>query len=216
MATAPVTNIRLLLIDDHPVLRAGLANLLDKQPGFQVVGQAGTGEEAIRIVSTCKPDICLLDLSLPGMHGFETLRLLCQQAPRTKVIVFTSSDSPHDASRALEEGAAAFISKSIDHGDIVAAIRAVHDGHSGISKGVVATSPAPTQGILTDREMQVLALLRQGLSNATIGRQLSITERTVKGHVTAILEKLNAFDRAGAVARGFELGLLKVHAPTGP
>lgn len=207
------TKIRLLLIDDHPVLRAGLANLLDQQPDFEIVGQAGTGEEAVRIVSACKPDVCLLDLRLPGMTGFDTLRQLCQLAPKARVLVFTSSDSADDADRALAEGAAGFISKAIDHGEIVSAIRDVHHGHAGISKGVAMRPPVTSSGILTDRELEVLTLLRKGLSNPEIGRQLSITERTVKGHVTAILKKMDAADRAGAVARGFELGLLKLHTP---
>jgi DNA-binding NarL/FixJ family response regulator len=209
-----VTPIRLLMIDDHPVLRAGLANLLDQQPDFEIVGQAGTGEEALRVVAGCKPDVCLLDLRLPGMSGFETLRQLSRVAPKARVLVFTSSDSADDADRALAEGAAGFISKTIDHSEIVSAIRDVHHGRAGISKGVAAHQPAVSSGILTDREFEVLMLLRKGLSNPEIGRQLCITERTVKGHVTAILKKMDATDRAGAVARGFELGLLKLQSPT--
>lgn len=208
----PVTPIRLLMIDDHPVLRAGLANLLDQQPDFEIVGQAGTGEEALRIVTACKPDVCLLDLRLPGMNGFETLRQLSRLAPKARVLVFTSSDLADDADRALAEGAAGFISKTIDHGEIVSAIRDVHHGQAGISKGVAAHQPAVSSGILTDRELEVLMLLRKGLSNPEIGRLLCITERTVKGHVTAILKKMDATDRAGAVARGFELGLLKLQS----
>lgn len=207
------TRIRLLLIDDHPVLRAGLANLLDQQSDFEIVGQAGTGEEAVRIVAGCKPDVCLLDLRLPGMTGFDTLRELSRLAPKARVLVFTSSDSADDADRALAEGAAGFISKTIDHGEIVSVIRDVHHGQAGISKGVAAREPVTSSGVLTDRELEVLMLLRKGLSNPEIGRQLCITERTVKGHVTAILKKMDATDRAGAVARGFELGLLKLHAP---
>lgn len=208
----PVMPIRLLMIDDHPVLRAGLANLLDQQGDFEIVGQAGTGEEAIRIVADCKPDVCLLDLRLPGMSGFETLRQLSRVAPKARVLVFTSSDLADDAERALAEGAAGFISKTIDHGEILAVIRDVHHGQSGISKGVAARQPAVSSGILTDRELEVLTLLRKGLSNPQIGQQLCITERTVKGHVTALLKKMDATDRAGAVARGFELGLLKLQS----
>jgi len=207
-----VTPIRLLMIDDHPVLRAGLANLLEQQPDFKIVGQAGTGEEALRIVTACKPDVCLLDLRLPGMNGFETLRQLSRLAAKARVLVFTSSDSADDAERALAEGAAGFISKTIDHGEIVSAIRDVHHGQAGISKGVAMRVPVASSGILTDRELEVLMLLRKGLSNPEIGRLLCITERTVKGHVTAILRKMDATDRAGAVARGFELGLLKLQS----
>lgn len=201
--------IRLLLIDDHPLLRAGLANLLEMEPDFQVVGQASTGEEGLEVVRRCRPDVCLLDLNLPGMDGFETLRRLRHDVPAARVIVLTSSDSADDAARALREGACGYVSKNVERSAMVAAVRAVHGGETGIQQGVAVRAPVTTTCGLTPRELEVLTLMRKGLTNAEIGDQMHITERTVKGHVSGILEKLGAHDRAGAVARGFDLGLLK-------
>ena len=211
----PAGKIRLLLIDDHPLLRAGLANLLEMEPDFLVVGQASTGEEGLEVLRRCRPDICLLDLSLPGIDGFETLRRLKHDKPTARVIVLTSSDSADDAARALREGACGYISKNVERSVMVSAVRAVHRGQTGIQQGVSLRRPAaPTCG-LTPRELEVLSLVRKGLTNAEIGEQMHITERTVKGHVTGILEKLGAHDRAGAVARGFDLGLLRASGPGG-
>lgn len=209
------SRIRLLLIDDHPVLREGLANLLERQPDFQIVGQAGTGEEALRLLKGCQPDICLLDLSLPGIDGFETLRRMRSQHPATRVLVLTSSDSSSDADQAVQDGACGFISKNIDHREIVTAVRDAHRGMTGIRKGVESSRGSNMRALLTQRETDVLSLMRRGLTNAEIGRQLAIAERTVKGHVTEILLKLDAKDRAGAVARGFDLGLLKASPRSG-
>ena len=203
--------IRLLLVDDHPVLRAGLANLLARHPDFTVVGEAGSGGQAIELARTCSPDVCLLDLSLPDIDGFDTLKALRTRSPAVRVVVLTSSDSPEDAARADREGAAAFVCKNIDHGLIVDTIRAVHRGESGIQRGVARSQPSPAlAAALTPRELDVLSLVRQGLGNSEIARRLAISERTVKGHMTSIFEKLHVADRAGAVAKGFDLGLLRV------
>jgi DNA-binding NarL/FixJ family response regulator len=204
-------SIRLLLVDDHPVLRAGLANLLARHPDFTVVGEAGSGGQAIELARACSPDVCLLDLSLPDIDGFDTLKALRTRFPAVRVVVLTSSDSPEDAARADREGAAAFVCKNIDHGLIVDTIRAVHRGESGIQRGVARSQPSPAlAAALTPRELDVLSLVRQGLGNSEIARRLAISERTVKGHMTSILEKLHVADRAGAVAKGFDLGLLRV------
>jgi DNA-binding NarL/FixJ family response regulator len=208
--------IRLLLIDDHPLLRAGLANLLEMEPDLLVVGQARTGEEGLEVVRRCRPDVCLLDLSLPGIDGFETLRRLRHDLPTVRVIVLTSSDSAVDAARALREGACGYLSKNVERSVMVSTVRAVHRGEKGIQQGVTTRRAGATSCGLTPRELEVLSLVRKGLTNAEIGEQMHITERTVKGHVTGILEKLGAHDRAGAVARGFDLGLLKASGAAGP
>jgi DNA-binding NarL/FixJ family response regulator len=203
--------IRLLLVDDHPVLRAGLANLLARHPDFTVVGEAGSGGQAIELARTCRADVCLLDLNLPDIDGFDTLKALRTRFPAVRVVVLTSSDSPEDAARADREGAVAFVCKNIDHGLIVDTIRAVYRGESGIQRGVARSQRSPAlAAALTPRELDVLSLVRQGLGNSEIARRLAISERTVKGHMTSILEKLHVADRAGAVAKGFDLGLLRV------
>lgn len=212
--------IRILLVDDHPVLRAGLANLLEFESDFEVVGQASNGEAALRMCRETRPDICLVDLSMPGIGGIETLRQLRSSGGAGQAIVLTSSESAQDARLALEAGAAGYLTKTVDHEEIVAAIRAAHRGVTGICRGVSRPAPAAEERDatprLTPRELEVLHLLRKGGSNAAIGRTLGISERTAKFHVIAILEKLDAPDRTAAVARAFDLGILRVSSPDSP
>ncbi len=203
------STIRIFLVDDHPILRTGLLNLLERQSDLVVVGQASSGEEALQLVADSHPDVCLLDLSLPGIDGFETLQRMLRLKRTLQVIMLTSSDSAEVADRAMRNGASGFLSKNVEHRLLIKAIREVHAGHTGIMQGVAVETKPAGNTLLTPREMEVLRLMRRGLSNAQIGQAMAISERTVKGHVTFILEKLGAADRAGAVARGFDLGLLK-------
>jgi DNA-binding NarL/FixJ family response regulator len=203
------STIRILLVDDHPILRTGLLNLLERQSDLVVVGQASSGEEALQLVADSRPDVCLLDLSLPGIDGFQTLQRMLRLKRTLQVIMLTSSDSAEVANLAMRYGASGFLSKNVEHRLLIKAIREVHAGQTGIMQGVAVETKPAGGTLLTPREMEVLRLMRRGLSNAEIGRLMSISERTVKGHVTFILEKLDAPDRTGAVARGFDLGLLK-------
>ena len=173
------------------------------------LGQASSGEEALQLVADRRPDVCLLALSLPGIDGFETLQRMLRLKRTLQVIMLTSSDSAEVADRAMRNGASGFLSKNVEHRLLIKAIREVHAGHTGIMQGVAVETKPAGNTLLTPREMEVLRLMRRGLSNAQIGQAMAISERTVKGHVTFILEKLGAADRAGAVARGFDLGLLK-------
>lgn len=200
--------IRILIVDDHPVFRAGLANLIESEPDFQVVGKAANGPAAVRIWEQERPHILLLDLSMPGMDGFETLRRIQAITPDARAIVLTSSESAEDAQRALQAGARGYLTKHIDQDEIVAAIRDVHVGGTRVQEGLTPAARVGPAGLST-REIEVLVFLRKGFSNAEIGRTLGITERTVKAHVTAILKKMHASDRAEAVAKGFDLGILK-------
>jgi DNA-binding NarL/FixJ family response regulator len=203
------STIRILLVDDHPILRTGLLNLLERQSDLVVVGQASSGEEALQLVADSRPDVCLLDLSLPGIDGFQTLQRMLRLKRTLQVIMLTSSDSAEVANLAMRYGASGFLSKNVEHRLLIKAIREVHAGQTGIMQGVAVETKPAGGTLLTPREMEVLRLMRRGLSNAEIGRLMSISERTVKGHVTFILEKLGAADRTGAVARAFDLGLLK-------
>jgi DNA-binding NarL/FixJ family response regulator len=203
------STIRIFLVDDHPILRTGLLNLLERQSDLVVVGQASSGEEALQLVADSRPDVCLLDLSLPGIDGFQTLQRMLRLKRTLQVIMLTSSDSAEVANLAMRYGASGFLSKNVEHRLLIKAIREVHAGQTGIMQGVAVETKPAGGTLLTPREMEVLRLMRRGLSNAEIGRLMSISERTVKGHVTFILEKLGAADRTGAVARAFDLGLLK-------
>lgn len=201
--------IRLLVVDDHPVLRAGLANLLGQEPDIVVVGEADCGEMAITMWRTCRPHVGLIDLRMEGVDGVETIRRIRGHTPQARLVMLTSSDASTDAELALSAGAAAYVSKTVETEQIAATIRAVHAGSEGIRRGVRELAETATPGILSPREMQVLGYLRTGSTNAEIARALGIAERTVKWHVKAVLTKLHASDRAGAVARGFDLGLLR-------
>lgn len=209
--------IRVLLIDDHAVLRAGLANLLALERDLVVVGEADNGEAGVQLVQRCQPHVAIIDVSMTGMDGVETSRRIRRLAPEVRILMLTSSESAADAARSIEAGASAYLTKRVAHDEIVAVIRKVHAGHKAIQIGVRPAESPPRPELLSLRELEVLRLMRQGTSNIEIGRRLGIAERTVKSHVTAIFIKLNASDRAGAVARGFDLGLLKIDPEaTGP
>lgn len=208
--------IRILLIDDHAVLRSGLANLLAFERDLEVVGEADGGPEGIAAWRRLRPDVAIVDVSMAGMDGIETTRRIRAMAPGARIAMLTSSDSPIDASRSLEAGAAAYLTKHVGHEEIARVIRQVHGGATGIRKGVRQPPAGTGTAGLTARELEVLNFLRQGATNLEIARHLGRSERTAKAHVTAILVKLGASDRAGAVARGFDLGLLEPARDAGP
>lgn len=205
--------IRILLIDDHAVLRAGLGNLLRLQPDIVVAGEAGDGESGIKLWQSCRPDVALIDVAMAGLDGVETVRRIRKSSPAAKLVMLTSSDSSIDAARSLAAGAAAYVTKHSSPSEIIDVIRRVHAGQVGVHRGVRPAATPGRSGPLSERESAVLHLMRQGCINREIGRRLGIAERTVKCHVTAILAKLAAPDRAGAVARGFDLGLLVAESP---
>jgi DNA-binding NarL/FixJ family response regulator len=204
----PASTIRLLLVDDHPLFRAGLVSLLRLETDIVVVGQAGSGAVALRMWQHCRPDVCLLDLSMPQIDGFETLRSIRRAQPDARVVILTSSESADDAAIALAAGACGYVTKTVEHEAVLEAVRAVHSGKRGIRLGVSAATVAGG-GLLSPRELEVLNLLRMGSSTDDIAATLGITNRTVKFHVAAILEKLGADDRMGAIVKAFDLGLLR-------
>ena len=203
--------IRILIVDDHPVFRAGLANMLASESGFTIVGKAANGADALELFGMTRPHVVLLDLSMPGLDGVETMRRMQAIDDTARIVVLTSSDAPDDVGRATRGGAHGYLTKLAEHDEIVAAIRDVHAGKRRLQRGLALPDTGPAAGPhgLSPREIEVLTFLRNGYSNAEIGRTLGITERTVKAHVAALLEKLAAADRAEAVARGFDLGILK-------
>lgn len=205
--------IRIVLIDDHAVVRAGLANLIALECDMQVLAQADNGADGVALWQQHRPDVGIVDVAMAGMDGIETVRRIRAADPQARLLMLTSSESSTDAMLAQQAGAVAYLTKHIAHGEIVQAIREVHAGHTGLRMGVRAEAGSARAGLLSQQEFLVLQHMRRGESNAHIGRQLGIAERTVKSHVTKILKKLGAPDRAGAVARGFDLGLLEVAAP---
>jgi|688.fasta_scaffold40134_8 DNA-binding NarL/FixJ family response regulator len=203
--------IRLMLVDDHPVMRIGLANLLGLDPGFEVVAQADDGPSALELWRLHHPDICLMDVSMDGMDGVETLRRLRKAYPDARVLMLTSSKAPEDVRHAMDAGACGYVMKNIRRGELADAIRAAHRGELPAPRPASdGPQPASARRGLSHRELEVLGLIRQGFTNVEIGRLIGISERTTRWHVAAIMEKLGAADRAQAVARGFETGLLGV------
>lgn len=212
----PTSRIRLLLVDDHPVMRAGLANLLSTEPDFQVIAQADDGETAIRLWQEHTPDVCLLDMTMHGLDGVETLKRLRAIAPQARVLMLTSSDSAEDVARALAAGANGYLTKSVRHSELFTAIRQVHAGGRPVSEYAINDARPVRQvaGVsLTPREIEVVAFMREGFTNNEIGRLLGISTHTAKAHVAGVIEKLGAGDRTQAVARAFDLGLLSARRP---
>ena len=208
-ATPRHQTLSLLLVDDHAVVRSGLANMLSTQPGFRVLAEVGDGEAAVEAVRTLSPDVVLLDLVMPGMGGIDCLRRLKEVNRDLKVLMLTSSDIGSDVRAAISAGADGYVTKTVSSVELIDAIRAVARGSRWLSeevKRLLDESEPATE--LTPREREVLQLLRKGMSNPDIGSLLGITPRTAKAHVAALLVKLQAQDRAEAVARGFERGLL--------
>jgi len=196
--------IRVLIADDHPVVRQGLAVLLEVQDDITLVGQASDGPEAVRLTLDQQPDVLLLDLKLPVLDGIGVLSKLRGHDVRTRVLILTSAAGPGSPAQALQAGAAGFLYKDVDPDALVRAIRSVHDGHTVLAPqaaGLVASRPGTDvrgMGALTSRELQVLALLADGRSNREIARMLGVAEKTVKTHVSAVLAKLGVADRTQA------------------
>ena len=202
--------IRLMLVDDHPVMRAGLANLLSGEPGFSVVAQASDARSALAGWREHRPDVLLLDISLPGLDGIEVLRQIKAEAPQAHVLMLTSSEAKEDVRQSMAAGAAGYVTKSVDPDVLFAAIRDVFERQGVVAQGESRTERDDVDETLSQREQEVLNLVRQGFSNGEIGRLLGISRRTARAHVSAILRKLGASARTEAVTRGFERGILKI------
>jgi DNA-binding NarL/FixJ family response regulator len=208
--------LRVLLVDDHPVVRDGLRWLFDSAGGVDVVGEAGDGETATRLAAELKPDVVLMDLAMPGMDGVETTRRVRAAAPDTAVLVLSMSDSDASLVAAVTAGASGYVLKGAAQEDLLRATRAVAAGEATFGAGVarrllaLVTAAHPAGGVfpdLTARERQVLELMARGQGNAEIAHRLVVSEKTVRNNVSTILTKLHAADRAQAVARARDAGL---------
>jgi DNA-binding NarL/FixJ family response regulator len=209
--------IRILIVDDHPVVRDGLVAILGTQPDFEVVGEAGDGREAIAQVNSLQPDVTLLDLEMPGMDGVETLRQIRLQAAQARVIVFTAFDTDERIVTAVQAGAQGYLLKGAPRQELFNAVRVVYSGGSLLQPIVasklmqrVTQEAAPPVELLTARELEVLHEMAAGLQNKEIAAKLVISERTVKFHVSAILSKLEAGNRTEAVRIAAQRGLVNI------
>ncbi|MFI6900939.1 response regulator [Nonomuraea sp. NPDC050394] len=204
--------IKLLIVDDHPVVREGLRGMLDGDPGLDVVGAASSGDEAVARARELAPDVVLMDLRMPGGDGVSATGRILADCPGIRVIVLTTYESDQDIVRAVEAGAAGYLLKDTSADDLVAAVYAAARGETVLSPSVatklVTRMRGPAQQALTPREAEVLALVARGLTNADVGRRLFISETTVKTHLLRIFGKLGVSDRTAAVTTAMERGLL--------
>src|SRR5882757_3086518 len=206
MSTKP---IRVLAVDDHSLLRDGIAKLLAAQPDMELVGEASNGREAIEQFRLHKPDVILMDLQMPEVNGVEAMIAICGEFPRARIIVLTTYTGDVQVLRALKAGARGYLLKNLLRKELLETIRSVHAGQKRIPPDVASElAEHATDESLSEREIEVLRLISGGNANKEIGAQLSITEETVKGHVKNILAKLGANDRTHAVTIGLRRGII--------
>jgi DNA-binding NarL/FixJ family response regulator len=209
-------SIRIHIADDHPIVREGLIAVLETQSDFEIIGESGTGQQAIEQTLAQQPHILLLDLELPEYDGVAVLQALRQHNCPTRVIIFTAFDTDERILAAVQAGAQGYLLKGAPRDELFQAIRVIHQGGSLLQPIVAArllkqvSSPNTLPEPLTDRELDVLNLLAKGRQNKEIAADLIISERTVKFHVSAILAKLNVGNRTEAVSKAAQLGLINL------
>jgi DNA-binding NarL/FixJ family response regulator len=208
-----VTAIRLLIVDDHPVVRDGLRGMFAGDPGIEVVGEAGDGAEAVALASEREPDVILMDLHMPVTDGVTAICQLAEQGSASRILVLTTYDQDSYVLPAIEAGATGYLLKDAPRDELLRAVRAVAGGDSVLAPSVasrlVQQVRNPPREVLTERELEILALVASGTTNRAIARTLFISEATVKTHLLHIYEKLGAADRAAAVAEAYKRGLLR-------
>jgi len=208
MSTDP-SLIRVLAVDDHPMLREGIAALLGSQSDMKLVAEASTGREALEQFRKHRPDLTLMDLQMPDMDGVEAMSAICSEFPQARFIVLTTYRGDVQVLRALKAGARAYLLKSLLRKELLDTIRAVHAGQKRIPSEVAAElAEHAVEDALTTREIDVLRLIAGGNANKLIADRLAITEETVKGHVKNILSKLGASDRTHAVTIALKRGII--------
>jgi DNA-binding NarL/FixJ family response regulator len=207
--TVDAKKIRLLLIEDHPIMRLGVAALVSTYPNLEVVAQAGSGEEAIELHREHDPDVTLVDLRLPGISGVETIRAVRQRKSSARFIVLTTYEGDEDIHQALQAGASGYVIKGMPHQTLVDAILKVHGGGRFLPPTVKRSLASRTpSGDLTSKERDVLVRIAQGKSNKEIAVELGLAEITVKCRVSVILTRLDVNDRTQAVVVALQRGLL--------
>ena len=209
--------IRVLIADDHPVVRAGLQGMLASQPDFELVGEAATGKEAVTLAAQLRPDVVLMDLRMAEMDGAAATAQIQTQQPKTPVLVLTTYDTNADILRAIDAGATGYLLKDTPRDELFAAIRSVAQGKAVLAPTVATRLLRQRQTLageaLSARELEVLSLVARGASNKEIARSLYLSEATVKTHLIHLFGKLGVTDRTAAVTVALQHGLLRLETP---
>jgi DNA-binding NarL/FixJ family response regulator len=209
-------SIRIILVDDHPVVRAGLVTMLASEPDVEIVGEASNGEEGLALALERAPDVVLMDLRMPKLDGAAATAKLRAANPNIRVVLLTTYDGDADILRAVEAGATGYLLKDAPRRELVDAIRAAARGQSVLAPDVASRlmgqirNPAPPTEALSPREVQVLELVASGASNKEIGKKLRVSEATIKTHLLHVFAKLGVRDRTSAVTTALEKGILKL------
>ncbi|RXH54664.1 response regulator [Granulicella sibirica] len=207
---SPAKKIRILTVDDHPLILEGIANVLQKQADMEVVGEAADGHEAIEAYAKHRPDVMLIDLQMPGINGIDTIIQILEKWPNARCVVLTTYAGDVQAARALKAGAKGYLLKSMLRKDLVDTIRIVHSGKTRIPPEIASELANHfSSDALSAREIEVLRMVGEGCSNKIVADHLHIAEDTVKGHMRSILSKLNANDRTHAVMIAVKRGFLE-------
>lgn len=206
--------IRILITDDHPVVRAGLGGMIAGEPDFEVVGEAGDGKEAVAMTGELKPHVVLMDLRMPEMDGVTAIGHIKAEYPEVQILVLTTYESDADILRAIEMGATGYLLKDTPRGELFGAIRLVAEGKSPLAPGVATRLMQRMRGSeeegLSTREIEVLELVARGTSNKEIAKQLWVSETTVKSHMLHIFDKLGVTDRTAAVTAALKRGIIRL------
>ena len=217
-----VRKIRIVIADDHAVVRQGTRSLLEREEDLEVVGEAADGEEAVQTIDQLKPDVAIIDIAMPKLNGVEVTRRIKPRCPSTAVLILTAYDDDEYVFALLEAGAAGYLLKDVDSREVVKAVRAVHAGesvlHPVIARKVISRFKSPATKVseekpaeeLSERELQVLRLAARGMSNKDIASELCISVRTVQGHLSAIFNKLGVGSRTEAVFQAVKRGWLSL------
>lgn len=209
MLTESAEKIRVLCVDDHPLVRKGIAAILANEEDMELVAEAETGREALEAFRKCRPDVTLMDLRMPVLDGIGAVKLIRNEFPEAKIIALTSFDGDQDVYRALEAGVRGYILKESVHSEVLSAIRVVHSGRKLMPPDVAERlAEYFPQAALTPREVEVLTLVAQGLANKEIAARLGTADGTIKMHVQNILAKLDATDRTQAVTIALKRGII--------